>query len=237
MSGVPEAADPSPLVDRLCRLAHGRRRVLVGVVGPPGAGKSTLVSRVLAAADGREELRGAVARVPMDGFHLANAELDRLGLRGRKGAPETFDAAGYVALLRRLREVPPETVYAPDFDHALQEPVAGSIPVPPDVRVVLTEGNYLLHTEGVWAQVAGLLDEVWFCRLPGHERRERLLRRHVASGRAPDDAAAWVRATDEPNALLVGEGAGGADLVLEDGRVTADRGGPAIAGPAREDAG
>lgn len=145
------------LTDRARALADtGGRRVL-GIAGPPGAGKSTLADRLVAALDGRAAL------VPMDGFHLAAAELERLGRADRKGAPDTFDAAGYTALLRRLRAPDPvHAVYAPAFDRSLEEPVAGSLPVAPDVPLVVTEGNYLLLDDGPWAPVRGLLDEVWF---------------------------------------------------------------------------
>ena len=134
---VPEA-DLSALVARARRLlAQGRRRLL-GLAGAPGVGKSTVAARLVAA------LAGAAVLVPMDGFHLAEAELHRLGRHARKGAPDTFDAAGYVALLRRLRHPAPETVYAPRFDRGLEEPIAGAIPVPPELPLVVTEGNYLL---------------------------------------------------------------------------------------------
>ena len=152
----------------------------------------------------------------MDGFHLADAELARLGLAGRKGAPETFDAGGYLAVLRRLRADDPrdDPVYVPAFERDLEQPVAGAIPVPHAARLVLTEGNYLLLGSGRWAEVRTELDEVWFCELDDGERLARLTARHVAFGKTPDGAAAWVRAVDEPNAALVAATRHRADLVV-----------------------
>src|ERR1700756_3399865 len=98
-------------------------RTLLGLVGPPGAGKSTLAAALQA------EFADVSQVVPMDGFHLANVELERLGRRGRKGAPDTFDSAGYVALLRRLLAQPDdEIVYAPEFRREIEEPIANAIP-------------------------------------------------------------------------------------------------------------
>lgn len=186
----------------------GWRRIL-GIAGPPGAGKSTVARRLVEALGGRAVL------VPMDGFHLAGAELERLGRAGRKGAPDTFDGAGYVALLRRLREPEPEhAVYAPAFDRALEEPVAGALAVPPDVPLVVTEGNYLLLDEGPWAPVRGLLDEVWFLDLDPEVRVRRLVERHVRYGKPPAYARAWVERSDEANARLVESGRGRADVVV-----------------------
>ncbi|MFF5444842.1 nucleoside/nucleotide kinase family protein [Streptomyces sp. NPDC012888] len=190
-----------------------RRRVL-GIAGPPGAGKSTLAAR-LASALGPE----TAAVVPMDGFHLAQAELRRLGRADRKGAPDTFDAAGYAALLRRLRDPAPDgpagPVYAPAFDRTLEEPVAGSIPVEPGVPLVITEGNYLLHGAGEWAAVRPLLDEVWFLAPDDALRVRRLVDRHIAHGKEPAHATAWVARSDEANARLVAPGRVLADLVVE----------------------
>src|SRR5690606_26395233 len=155
------------------------------------------------------------AHVPMDGFHLADAELVRLGRRDRKGAPDTFDAAGYAALLGRLREQrDDETVYAPAFERVLEQPVAGALPVPPAARLVVTEGNYLLCGEGAWARVRPLLDEVWFCAPDEDERVRRLVARHVRFGKPYDEAVAWVRRSDERNAALVAATRPSADLVV-----------------------
>ncbi|MFH8437314.1 nucleoside/nucleotide kinase family protein [Streptomyces sp. NPDC018007] len=207
------------LTGRARALADGGRRGILGIAGPPGAGKSTLAERLVAALDGRAAL------VPMDGFHLASAELDRLGRADRKGAPDTFDAAGYAALLRRLRVSDPvHAVYAPAFDRSLEEPVAGALPVEPDVPLVITEGNYLLHDDGPWAQVRGLLDEVWFLDLDPAVRVRRLVDRHVCHGRTRSRAEEWVARSDEANARLVERGRDRADLIV---RLTpaGDRGG------------
>ncbi|PVC78152.1 MULTISPECIES: nucleoside/nucleotide kinase family protein [Streptomyces] len=195
--------------DRARRLAETGRRRILGIAGPPGAGKSTVAQRLA------EGLEGRAALVPMDGFHLAGAELDRLGRAGRKGAPDTFDAAGYAALLRRLRDPDPaHPVYAPAFDRALEEPVAGALAVPPDVPLVITEGNYLLLEDGPWAEVRGLLDEVWFLDLDPEVRVRRLVERHVRYGKPPAYARAWVERSDEANARLVESGRERADVVV-----------------------
>ncbi|AJF67881.1 pantothenate kinase [Streptomyces vietnamensis] len=199
--------------DRLAARARelavpGRRRVL-GIAGAPGAGKSTLAARLVARLDGLAVL------VPMDGFHLAQAELERLGRADRKGAPDTFDAAGYAALLARLRAPEPgTTVYAPAFDRSLEEPIAGAVPVPPEVPLVVTEGNYLLHDEGAWSAVLPLLDEAWYLELDARRRVPRLVERHVRFGKDRDRAERWVRDSDEVNARLVARGRDRAHLVV-----------------------
>jgi pantothenate kinase len=207
----PVVQDLAELVARARRLADDGERRLLGIAGPPGGGKSTLAAALVEALGARAVL------VPMDGFHLAAAELRRLGRADRKGAPDTFDAAGYVALLRRLRARPPEVVYAPTFDRHLEEPVAGAVPVPPEVPLVVTEGNYLLHDGHGWAAVRGELDEVWFVDVDDALRVERLIARHVLHGRTPEAAREWVLRSDEANARLVAATRGRADLVARVG--------------------
>lgn len=188
-------------------------RVIIGLVGEPGAGKST-VSQALC-----EQLTDAGVRavvVPMDGFHLANVELARLGLADRKGAIDTFDVAGYVALLHRLRaQNDGEVVYAPIYAREIEESVGSALPVEPDVQVVITEGNYLLADRPVWRDIAGLLDECWYVATPHEVRLERLIARHMRFGKAPEVAAAWVEAVDEKNAELIRATRGRADLVVD----------------------
>ena len=207
------------LVARARALPAPGRRALLGVVGSPGSGKSTLTGTLLAALRA-DPPPGCgpdwVAHVPMDGFHLADVELERIGRRQAKGAPDTFDAGGYVALLARLRAADPAdaVVYAPAFERTLEQPLAGAIPVPAAARLVLTEGNYLLLDSGRWPAVRPLLDEAWFCALRDHVRTDRLLARHVRFGKAPDFARHWVATVDEPNAVLIEATRGRADLVV-----------------------
>ncbi|MGN9779114.1 nucleoside/nucleotide kinase family protein [Micromonospora sp. H33] len=196
------------LVARARALADAGPRQLLGIAGAPGAGKSTLAEQVVAAV-------GPAARlVPMDGFHLAQAELVRLGRAGRKGALDTFDANGYVSLLRRLRRLEPTSVYAPVFRRELEEAVAGAIEVPPEVRLVVTEGNYLLLPEYPWEEIRPLLHEAWFLDLDAELRLRRLTARHEAYGRSPEEARAWACGSDEANAALVAATADRADLVV-----------------------
>jgi pantothenate kinase len=172
----------------------GRR--IIGIAGAPGAGKTAYAARLVA------ESSVPAVQVPMDGFHLADSALVALGLRDRKGAPETFDAWGYAALLGRLRSAT-ETVWAPGFERGLEQPLAGAIAVPPDVELVVTEGNYLLLDRPEWRAVRAELDEVWFLDLADDVRRARLVARHVEFGKSPDAAQLWVARVDEPNAALV----------------------------------
>jgi pantothenate kinase len=139
----------------------------------------------------------------MDGFHLADVELQRLGRLARKGAPDTFDAAGYAALLHRIRRPRSDVVYAPAFERDLEQPIAGAIGVGPDVRVVITEGNYLLLDAPQWQAVAAEIDEIWYCAVDDTVRVRRLVERHIRFGKSAEAARRWVQEVDEPNARLV----------------------------------
>jgi pantothenate kinase len=201
------------LLDRAEGLLPASGRALLGIAGLPGAGKTTLAEALTAGLAGRLGPE-AVVHVPMDGFHLADVQLDRLGLRDVKGAPATFDAEGYAALLARLRAPTADTVYAPGFERVLEQPIAAAVAVPPSVRLVVTEGNYLLLDQPRWAAARAALDEVWLVEADDGTRVRRLVERHVAFGKAPDDAAAWVDRSDEANAAVIRARSVAPDLVV-----------------------
>lgn len=184
------------LVEQARRLAAPGRRRILGIAGAPGAGKSTLAAQLV------DALGGLAVLVPMDGFHLAQRELERLGRADHKGAPDTFDAAGYVALLRRVR-TGDERIYAPTFVRDIEEPIANALPIDPSVPLVVTEGNYLLLDDGPWSAVRALLDEAWFITVDDAVRQKRLIARHVSYGRSVADATEWTMRSDEANAALV----------------------------------
>jgi pantothenate kinase len=223
--------DVDVLVGRARRLRDSPGRALLGIAGPPGSGKSTLAALIrdrLASAPAAGRGRGGegagrgpagvgpagVAILPMDGYHLSNAELAARGLADRKGAPETFDAEAFVRLLEAVRHRPGEEHRTPGFDRASEETVPGRHRLGPGVGLVLVEGNYLLVDRGPWARIRPLLTECWFLDVPTDVLVGRLLDRHRVAKGGPAGAARWVRTNDLPNARLVAAHAAGADVVV-----------------------
>lgn len=203
---APTVADLAARVRQLGQAAG--RRVVVGIAGSPGAGKTTLATHLVQA------LGDDAVHLPMDGFHLANRTLETLGRRTRKGAPDTFDGWGLLALVRRLRTETDHTVYAPSFRREVDEPVAGEIAVEPCHRAVIVEGNYLLVAQEPWDQITVLLDQCWFLAASADVRTRRLVDRHVRHGRGVSAATAWATQVDAANADLVEATRGRADLVV-----------------------
>ncbi len=208
-----ESADPTALAARLLARAAGASRLVVGVCGAPGAGKSTFAGMLIDELNSAQE--GAAVVVPMDGFHLAQSVIAADDRATRRGAPDTFDPDGYAALLHRLRSNTDAIVYAPEYRREIEDPVAGAIGVPQACPIVITEGNYLLHPEPAWRRVREQLDEVWFLEAPDETVRvDRLIERHERFGKAADHARAHVLGSDERNAALVASHRDSADLVL-----------------------
>ncbi|MCW2810193.1 MAG: fructose transport system kinase [Friedmanniella sp.] len=204
-----ERATVEDLIAAARALVVSGRRTVLGITGSPGAGKSTIAELIVAA------LGSDAVLVGMDGFHLSDTELRRLGRWERKGASDTFDAAGYVHLLRRLRSREDAVVYAPTFDRALEESIGSAVPVPADIPLVVTEGNYLLSDLPAWHAVAGLLDECWFVQPSEAVRVERLVARHLRFGRTLAEALERTHGSDGRNADLVSQTRARATRVIE----------------------
>jgi pantothenate kinase len=205
--------DVSAQVTALAERVHARRgdrgRVLVALAGAPASGKSTLAAE-LARRLRDQHLTCEV--VPMDGFHLDNAVLDARGLRTRKGAPETFDAEGFLHLVRRLKAG--GEVVVPLFDRARDLAVAGAQVVPAACEVAVCEGNYLLFDEAPWAALAPLWDVTARLDVPLPEIRARLIQRWLDHGLSRAAATRRAEGNDVPNARRVAERALPAELIL-----------------------
>lgn len=200
------------LVDAANGLAVPGQRKILGIVGAPGAGKSTLAEQI-------SSTLGATlaAFVPMDGYHLSNSVLEKLGRHSRKGAIDTFDDAGYAALLERLHLQTAdsnEVVYASEFRRDIEEPIGSALPITGATPLVITEGNYLLQPTGAWPRARACMDEVWYLDIDDKLRHKRLIKRHEAYGKSPMDARLWALGSDEENARLIAGVAHSADRIL-----------------------
>lgn len=175
--------------------AHPEARI-IGIVGPPGSGKTTVASEL------PPLLTVPHCVVPMDGFHYPQEKLRALGRRDRMGAPDTFDTKALAQLLERVTKRLGPVVF-PEFDRTIEEPIPGSITVEPEHELVILEGNYLLVDDADWARVGELLDLCVYVDIPEDVRLERLTSRHVDFGKSPSDAAKWVQRVDQANARVI----------------------------------
>jgi pantothenate kinase len=207
-SRSPFESQASALAERARELQAPGRRALLGVTGPPGAGKSTFARALV------EHLGESARLVGMDGFHLPREQLDCLGRLSRMGAIDTFDAAGFLALVSRLREPDGEVVYAPEFRRDREESISGAVAIEPSVRLVVVEGNYLLAEQEPWCHLARHFDAVWYCECDEEARVARLIARHSASGKSEEEARRWALGSDQRNAELVLTTRSRADLVI-----------------------
>lgn len=195
------------LIRRAGTLDSRDGRALLGVTGAPGAGKSTLGQAIV------DQIGKSARLVGMDGFHLSQARLAQLGRLGRKGAIDTFDASGFVALVRRLRTPDDEIVYAPEFRREIEEPIAGALAIEPEVQLVVVEGNYLLVDRKPWSDLRPLFDEVWYCERDEDDRLLQLIARHRRYGKSEEEARHWALGPDQRNAELIASTRARADVV------------------------
>lgn len=190
-------------------LAAGSARTIIGIVGKPGGGKSTLSKFLLKGCD--ETL---VSVLPMDGFHLSNKVLKSLGRSDRKGAPDTFDVKGFAEILNRVAHDQVNPIYYPIFDRSIEESIAAQGVVLPSTRVVIVEGNYLMHDRDGWQEISPLLNQSWYAYLDEDIRISRLISRHIAFGKDPESAKAWAKGSDQVNADLIESSVARCDFVI-----------------------
>ena len=189
--------------------AAGPSRTIIGIVGKPGGGKTTLSKFLLKGCDSL-----LVSVLPMDGFHLSNKVLKSLGRSERKGAPDTFDVKGFTNVLERIAHDHSDSIYYPIFDRSIEESIAAQGVVLPSTRVVIVEGNYLMHDQGGWQDVSPLLNQCWYAFLDEDVRISRLISRHISFGKDPETAKAWAKGTDQRNADLIESGVARCDFLI-----------------------
>jgi pantothenate kinase len=189
--------------------AGASTRTIIGIVGKPGGGKSTLSRFLLKGMD-----PSLVSVVPMDGFHLSNKVLKELGKSDRKGAQDTFDVKGFTTLIARIKSDGADPIHYPVFDRSIEESIAAQGVVYPSTRVVIVEGNYLMHDKDGWEEVSPLLDQSWYAYLDEDIRISRLISRHIAFGKDPESAKAWAKGSDQVNAELIETGVARCDFLI-----------------------
>jgi len=194
---------------KIIEYANNTSRTIIGIVGKPGGGKSTLSKYLLKGMD-----PSLVSVVPMDGFHLSNRVLKDLGRSDRKGAQDTFDVKGFRTLIERIKLDSLDPIYYPIFDRAIEESIAAQGVVYPSTRVVIVEGNYLMHDQNGWEEVSPLLDQSWYAYLDEDIRISRLISRHIAFGKDPESAKAWAKGSDQVNAELIELGVARCDFLI-----------------------
>jgi pantothenate kinase len=206
---VPKEITKEEAKEMISAAASSSTRTIIGIVGKPGGGKSTLSKFLLKGCDPL-----LVSVLPMDGFHLSNKVLKSLGRSERKGAPDTFDVKGFINVLERIVHDHSNSIYYPIFDRSIEESIAAQGVVLPSTRVIIVEGNYLMHDQGGWQDVSPLLNQCWYAYLDEDVRISRLISRHIAFGKDPESAKAWAKGTDQRNADLIEAGVARCDFLV-----------------------
>jgi pantothenate kinase len=209
-------------IEELCMLVPtifdpSSGRYLLGIAGTPGSGKSTIATALCDALTQRDGTVWAV--LGMDGFHLSNKVLIAGGKRDRKGAYDTFDVAGFVSALHRVKQETESSVYVPVFHREIEESIGAEAEIAPTTIGLIVEGNYLLMQDGGWDTVRQHLDACWFIDVDPDVRRERLIERATQTYGSVDAGTNWVDTVDEPNAQLIDTTRDRADVVFRPAQV------------------
>ena len=216
MSQTTHKAHIQSVVDLISQRLEPKCRTVIAIAGPPGSGKTTLADAVVRQLNEQSieapEFKATI--LPMDGYHRSNDELDRLGLRRRKGAVDTFDAAGFSAALEALSD-DKKVHRLPGFDRRNDCVVPDRIIVEASTRIIVTEGNYLLLNRVPWRDLRALYAASVFVKAPLEVLKARLLERWRDQHLSPQEAQQKVTENDLPNAALVLQESMSADLVIE----------------------
>lgn len=185
-------------IARVSSLLDSPHRFILGVIGKPGVGKSTFTQFL------NEHVASEFLSIlPMDGFHMSNEKLIELGRRDRKGAPDTFDVDDFAQSLALVKAGHGSAIRFPIFEREIEASIPDAGLIPAQAKLVVVEGNYLLHDDFGWEKIGNYLDESWFLDVDDELRMQRLIARHIQFGKTPDAANEWSRGTDEVNARLI----------------------------------
>lgn len=212
---MPNTVTEAALADRIAALDDGSTRRIIAIVGAPGSGKSTLAEGLEKALNAQAPGRATV--LPMDGFHFDDAVLRQMDRLPWKGAPDTYDVGGLRSALLRLRANEEDAIAVPVFDRALEISRGSARLVPPDARLILAEGNWLLLDEAPWSTLAGLFDLTVMLDVPEAELRRRLTARWEHYGLEPTQIAHKLDGNDLPNGRRMRDNSRPADLTVLQG--------------------
>lgn len=200
------------LIDKAQQAANDHKRFVLGIVGIPASGKSSLTVQLMEYIEAIAPSEAAL--LPMDGYHLTNHKLDELGLRDRKGSPHTFDAEGYVQAIEAVKPAGVSLSF-PVYDRAIHDPKPDAGQIESSHQLIVTEGNYLLLDQPPWDRLGQVINECWWLDTPTEQAKEWMIKRHVQGGRTEEDARSHYEHSDAANTQLILEHSREPDLIIQ----------------------